>query len=81
MCTTEIYQVKGEHGNSLKLTCYEEEMGEKRLIGEGLVKVVDTAADGIWVPITDKRCVRALILSCLNSYRIPWICLYALVQK
>lgn len=79
-CKTEIYQVKGEHGNSLTLTCYEEEMGEKRLIGKGSTKVVETGADGIWVPITDTRWVRALILYS-NSYRIPRICLYAFVQK
>ncbi|CAN0377103.1 unnamed protein product [Ascophyllum nodosum] len=47
--------VKGEHGNTLKLTCYEEELGGKRLIGEGFTKVVETESKGMWVPITDER--------------------------
>lgn len=52
--------MKDEHGNSLKLTCCEDELGEKRLIGQGSTKVVETGADGMWVPITDERRVRAV---------------------
>lgn len=48
-----------EHGNSLKLTCYEEDSGGKVLIGEGSTKVVETGADGAWVPVTDERRVSA----------------------
>lgn len=51
-------QVQSERGNSLKLTCYEEQAGGKALIGEGSTKVVETGMEGTWVPITDDRRVR-----------------------
>ena len=53
-------QVQSEHGNSLKLTCYEEQAGGKALIGEGSTKVVETGVEGTWVPITDDRRVREI---------------------
>eukprot|EP00752_Nemacystus_decipiens_P001854 g1787.t1 len=49
------FPVQSEHGNSLKLTCYEEQAGGKALIGEGSTKVVETGMEGTWVPITDDR--------------------------
>eukprot|EP00903_Cladosiphon_okamuranus_P008065 g7779.t1 len=49
------FPVPSEHGNSLKLTCYEERAGGKSLIGEGSTRVVESGAEGTWVPITDDR--------------------------
>ncbi|CAM9828390.1 unnamed protein product, partial [Scytosiphon promiscuus] len=49
------FPVQSEHGNSLKLTCYEEQAGGKTLIGEGSTKVVETGLEGMWVPITDEQ--------------------------
>ena len=48
-------QVQSEHGNSLKLTCYQEEVGEETQIGEGSCKVSETGPEGCWVPITHYR--------------------------
>ncbi|CAN0274635.1 unnamed protein product [Pylaiella littoralis] len=49
------FPVTSEHGNSLKLTCYEEQAGGKTLIGEGSTKVAETGPEGTWIPITDDR--------------------------
>lgn len=53
-------KVVSEHGNHLKLTCYEEDNGGKLRIGEGSTKVVETGQAGAWVPITDDRKVGRL---------------------
>lgn len=50
------FPVDTEHGNHLKVTVYEEEMGHnKMLVGEGSTKVLETGVAGAWVPITDDR--------------------------
>lgn len=70
-----LLQVTSEHGNSLKLTCYEEQAGGKTLIGEGSTKVAETGPEGTWIPITDDRRVSVVATegrSAVTTERQVW---------
>ncbi|CAM9164862.1 unnamed protein product [Choristocarpus tenellus] len=65
------FPVGSEHGNILKLTCYEEQQQGKELIGEGSVRVTDTGPSGVWVAVTDDRKVVTGQVLVRCTYRGP----------